>query len=87
MSGTMDKVHTHPLWHNPTLLLVLFTRCGSRSLRTRDKGRMICVDVCCLNSDQALRIFRRRTEAFAQELRNDVNELRMQTGKPLQFLR
>ena len=47
---------------------------------------MVGVDVSGLDVDEALGVISSGAKAFAQELGNNFNKLRVQPGEPLQFL-
>lgn len=51
------------------------------------KRRVVGVDISDLNVNEALSIGRRRAEAFAQQLRDCLDELGMQPWETLQFLK
>jgi hypothetical protein len=58
----------------------------SRARRVPHKVGVVRVDVRDLDRDQALDVFRRGTEPFAEEVRDDFDELSVQPGITLQFL-
>ena len=47
------------------------------------KRRVVCVDISDLNVNEALSVGRSRAEAFAQQLRDSLNELSMQPWETL----
>ena len=51
-----------------------------------DECRVVGVDVCGLDVDQALGVVRRGPEAFPQQFRHDLDELRVEPREPLEFL-
>ena len=48
-----------------------------RGRRTLDECGMVRVNVCSLDVDQTLGVVRRRSETFSEELRHDLDQLRM----------
>lgn len=68
-------------------LRLRFPRCFLRSgSGSRDESGMIRVDVRGLNCDERLDVFRGRSESFPQQLRDDLDQLGVQSRITLQFL-
>jgi hypothetical protein len=74
-----DPLRVHMPWRSLRNLL-----CSGSS--SRYKSRMICINVCRLDLNQTLGIFRRRTESFAQQFGDNLDNLGMQPRESLKFL-
>ena len=51
-----------------------------------DECRVVRVNVRSLDVDQALGVVRRGPKAFAEKFRDDLDELRMESGESLELL-
>ena len=51
-----------------------------------DERRVVRVDVRGLDVDQTLGVVRRGSETFSEELRHDLDQLRMKPWEPLELL-
>lgn len=85
-SGTIEVAASTNSWRWVPVRRLTACRGAHTHVLCTQERRVVGVYVGCLDLDQTLSVFARWTQAFAKELRNNLNDLSVQTGESLQLL-